>query len=108
MSQLMDFIVPASMSSRERHSLAEKAGISGETLRKNVQRKSFNADTLIRLLLARGVSAETLAQLPQSDLSKLSKGEAIWLELGRRLTDGEKFQYAELIEYFRARWNLKK
>jgi hypothetical protein len=63
---------------------------------------------LIRLLLARGVSAETLAQLPQTDFSKLSKGEAIWLELGRKLTEGEKFQYAELIEYFRARWELKK
>jgi hypothetical protein len=108
LTQLMDFLVPAGMTRKERLILAERAGISGETLRKNIQRKSLNADTLIRLLLARGVSPETLLQLPQSEFSELSKGETVWLELGRKLTDNEKSQYAELIEYIRIRWNLRK
>jgi hypothetical protein len=96
------------MNAKERRALAEKAGISAETLRTNVRRKSFNADTLMRLLLARGVSAETLSHLPQTDFSKLSKSEVIWLELGRKLNDAEKVQFAELVEYLRVRWDLKK
>ncbi len=107
-SKLIASIVPEGMSAKERQSLAQKAGISAETLRKNIRRRSLNADTLIRLLIARGVTSQTLANLPQLDLSKLSKGESEWIQLGHELTEAEKLEFNSLIRYLRSRWSLEK
>ncbi len=108
LSKLLEFIVPEGMSPKERRRLAAQAGISEETLRKNLQRKSLNADTLIRLLLARGVSAKALAAPQQADLSKLSEGEAGWAEFGRKLSEAERTEFVELLKYLRSRWDLLK
>ncbi|GIL18737.1 MAG: hypothetical protein BroJett040_24880 [Oligoflexia bacterium] len=67
----------------------------------------MNADTMIRLLLARGVSASTLENLPQTETSKLSRGEIEWNELGRELSEEEKREFASLIRYLLIRWKLK-
>ncbi|WP_347359654.1 hypothetical protein [Bdellovibrio sp.] len=62
---------------------------------------------MIRLLLARGVSASTLENLPQTETSKLSRGEIEWNELGRELSEEEKREFASLIRYLLIRWKLK-
>jgi hypothetical protein len=92
------------MRPKERTKLALEAGISGETLRHILKRQSLHADTLIRLLLARGVSVKTITNLPQTDLSKLSEAEVEWLEFGRELTAAEKVEFVALIKYVRAMW----
>lgn len=108
LKQLIELVVPAGMTPAERRHLALKSGISEETLRTTLKRKSMNADTLLRLLLARGVSAKTLVQLPQTELAKLPKGEAEWLSLGRDLSEEERVEFVGLVKYLRARWKLAK
>jgi len=107
LQKLLDFIVPPGMTANERAQIAAKAGISVNTLRTNLRRKTINADTLIRLLLARGVQAKALTELPQLDTSKLSKGENNWLILGRQLSETERVEFAELVKFVRTRWNVK-
>lgn len=104
---LMSFIVPPGMTARERNDLARRAGVSANTLRTNLRRGTINADTLFRLLIARGVLPKTLANLPQEDLAKVSRGETEWLALGRQLTETERTEFAGLVRFVRSRWNLK-
>jgi len=106
LEKLMAFIVPEGMSVKDRNDLAQRAGISPETLRKNLQRNSLNADTLIRLLLARGVTTETLTTLPQLNLETISKGEQAWLQFGLEITDRERLEFLELLRYIMLRWEL--
>ena len=88
--------------------MAKAAGISIETLRTTLKRQTMNADTLIRLLLARGVSAQTIENLPQTELDQLSQGEVEWLELGRELNEAEKREFASLVRFLLIKWQLKK
>lgn len=107
LQKLLGFLIPAGMSPKEREALAKNAGISAETLRTSLKRQSMNADTLIRLLLARGVTTQTLENLPQTDLKSLPPGEAEWLELGRELSEMERKEFSGLIRYLRIKWSLR-
>ncbi|MGZ3745076.1 MAG: hypothetical protein ACXVBQ_14535 [Pseudobdellovibrionaceae bacterium] len=107
LQRLLLFIVPKGMTAKERTSLANSAGISVETLRTTVKRQSLNADTLIRLLIARGVSAQTIENLPQTELVHLSQGEIEWMELGRELSEGEKKEFSGLVRFLLIKWQLK-
>lgn len=106
--RLLNMLVPKGMKGKERAALAQTAGISPETLRHVLTRQSLSADTLLRLLLVRGVSMKALANLPQTNFEKLSEGEAEWLEYGRELGDAEKIEFVALIKYIRARWGQLK
>jgi len=107
LSKLLDFIVPSGMNAKERRQLADRAGVSEETLRKTTQRQSLNADTLLRLLLARGVSLKTLVNLPQTDFTKLPPGETDWLQFGREASDIEKREYVALLRFLNSKWKLR-
>lgn len=106
MQKVLAMVAPKGMTSSERRELAKAAGISHESLRTTLKRKTMNADTLIRLLLARGVSASSIENLPQSEASKLSRGELDWIELGRELSEDEKREFSSLIRYMVGRWKL--
>ena len=105
---LFDLLVPKEITPKERKALAKKAGISEGTLRANIHRKTLNAATLVRLLLARGVSRKTLVDLPQTETSKLSDGEASWIKLGRELSETERIEFSALVGILRSKWRLKK
>ena len=106
MQKVLAMVAPKGMTSSERRELAKAAGISHESLRTTLKRKTMNADTLIRLLLARGVSASSIENLPQSEASKLSRGELDWIELGRELSEDEKREFSSLIRYLVGLWKL--
>lgn len=106
LERLLSIVVPKGMSPRERRHLAKKAGISDETLRAGIRNRSLRSDTLLRLLLARGVSPKTLATLPQSDVTQLNRGDFVWLDYGTQLTEEEKIEYIGLIRFIRSKWNL--
>lgn len=108
LQKVLSYIAPKGMNAKERAELAKAAGISVETLRTTLKRQTMNADTLIRLLLARGVSAQTIENLPQTETDQLSQGEVEWLELGRELTEAEKKEFAGLVRYLLIKWQLKK
>lgn len=105
--RLLSFISPKGMTAKERNALAKSAGVSVETLRTTLKRQTMNADTLIRLLLARGVSSQTIENLPQTELDQISQAEVEWLELGRDLSEAEKKEFAGLIRYLLIKWQLK-
>ncbi len=104
---LMDFAVPEGMTSKERAKLAKKAGLSPETLRTMAWRKTVNADTLIRLLIARGVDPKLLANLPQSKTSQIDDSERDWIRFGHKLSSKERSNFISLIKFLKTRWELK-
>lgn len=107
LAELLDILVPASMTPAERKTLAAKAGLNPNSLRVGIHRRSLGADTLIRLMLARGISSRSIKQLPQTELAQLSKGEGEWLSLGRQLTDDERVEFSGLVRFMLARWELR-
>lgn len=107
LSALLSLIAPKGMTAKERAVLARQAGINPETLRTMLRRQTVNADTLIRLLIARGVSPQTLENLPQTESKQMPPGEVEWLELGRELSETEKKEFAGLIRYLLIKWQLK-
>jgi len=108
LKELFAVLVPESMSSKDRKALAREAGISYETLRTTMKRQTLNANTLVRLMLARGISSHSILELPQTELARLSKGEIEWQKIGRKLTETEKNEFASLIEFIRSKWNIAK
>lgn len=107
MQKILAMIAPKGMSPSERKELAKSAGISPESLRTTLKRKTMNADTMIRLMLARGVPASAIENLPQSEPSKMSRGELDWAEVGRELSEEEKREFSSLVRYLVARWKVK-
>lgn len=107
LEELLHLLIPPGMTAAERRELATKAGLNPNSLRVGVHRRSLGADTLLRLMLARGIAARTLKQLPQTELDKLSRGEGEWLSLGRELTEKERIEFAGLVRFMRARWDLR-
>lgn len=107
LEELLSLVVPEGMSAKERNQFAGRAGISPETLRTNIKRKTLNATTLIRLLLARGISPKTIIDLPQTEHARLSKGESDWLKFGRELGEDEKVEFVSLLKVLRSKWKLK-
>lgn len=103
--KILCFVAPAAMKASERAQLARAAGINPDTLRHLLKRESLHADTLIRLLLARGVSAKAITNLPQTEFSELKPGEARWIEYGRALTEVEKIEFVEIVDYIRQKWS---
>lgn len=106
LERLLALVVPKGMSAKERRQLARRAGISDETLRAGIRNRSLRSDTLIRLLVARGVSPKTLASLPQSDSAELNRGDFVWLQYGSQLTEDEKVEFVSLIRFIREKWAL--
>ncbi len=107
LSKLLTWLVPSGMTPKERNSLAKTSGISPETLRTTIKRQSMSADTLLRLLFARGVDQQTLENLPQTNFKTLPPSEAAWIDLGRDMSETERKEYAELIRFLRNKWNIK-
>lgn len=105
LSRWIRFLVPESMTANEKRKVAQKAGVSHETLRKTVQRRSLNGDTLVRLFLARGISVRSLVELEQSERAAMSKGEILWAEMGVELSEEEKTEFAEIVRFLRDRFH---
>lgn len=103
---LFDLVIPEGMTAQERSAVAKQAGINPESLRVMRRRKTVNADTLIRLLLARGVSLQALESLHQTDSKQMLKGELDWQKIGRELSDAERTEFSSLVRMIRAKWRL--
>jgi lambda repressor-like predicted transcriptional regulator len=108
LENMTQFLIPAGMTTKERAALALKAGVSPETLRTALRRQTMNANTLVRLCLARGIAKESIESLRQTELSQLSKSEGSWLQLGHKLSDLERVEFCKLVETIRATWVITK
>ena len=71
--ELLEQLIPEKMPKGEVEKLSIASGVSASAIRGARSRESLNSDTLIKLLRAHGVSADTLMNLPRNKPSKISK-----------------------------------
>jgi len=102
---LWEFLLPKGMTPKERNDLARKAGLKPESVRLAARRRSMNAETLLRLLIAKGVAPSVFCNFPVAE-SKMPKEDRLWQQLGRSLPNEKKREYATLIEWIESRWEI--
>ena len=88
LAQLIEQLVPARTSKGEREKICKVTKLSHSTLRTARFRQGMSADTLIKLLLAHGVSPDILINLPRTRPSQISKSLTLWNKIGLNLTEG--------------------
>ena len=72
LAELIKQLVPHH-AQKELERVSKMTALSKSTLRMAQKRKSINADTLIKLFLAHGVSPEVLLNLPRKNISQVSE-----------------------------------
>ena len=82
--------------------------LSGTTLRNINSRKGFTADSLIKLLLANGVSEDLLTNLPRSKPSQVSKTLTEWYKIGLSLTDKQRETIGNFVKVLKSDWQLRR
>lgn len=87
--------------------LAKAAQLSPGTLRQIRNRGSVGAETILSILLAKGVPEEDLMNLKPSGEVKFSKSLAEWHRLGSTLSEKQREQILKLVQFLLADWTLK-
>lgn len=105
-SWIRDFL-PKDMAFGDVQKLAKAAQISPSTIRQVRSRESVSADTIVSVMLARGVSEDDLMSLPQRGEVKYSKSLGDWNRLGNKLSDKQREQIIKLVNFLFAEWKLK-
>jgi lambda repressor-like predicted transcriptional regulator len=107
LSAWLDITIPKDSAHGELQKLAKEAGLSPGTLKSLRSRQSFSASTIVSLLLARGVSEQSLTNLTMSEKTKVSTSLNEWNKLGLILADKQRNQFLDLIQYLIKKWNVK-
>ena len=106
----LDFLLPEDMTPKELESLAKKAKLSAEALRKlkNRNRRGMSTDTLIRLALCRGATMNSLISslLKVKNGSGLDQSEIDWINYGAKLNKNKRNEFLDLIKYLRKTWKI--
>ena len=105
-SKMISLLIPEDFGITQK-ALAQQAGVSYETLRSAKKRQNLTTNTLIRLLLARGVPEGAILSLPNATENK-SRGEIDWANLGSELTEEERLQFVKHVRYMKSNWTPKK
>ena len=87
--------------------LHQATKLSKTTLRSIKSRKSISADSLIKLLLAHGVSKDLLRNLPRNEPSNVSKTLTEWNKIGLSLTDREREKIGRFVRALKNDWQLR-
>ena len=87
--------------------LHQATKLSKTTLRNIKSRKGLTADSLIKLLLAHGVSEDLLTNLPRSKPSKISKTLTEWNKIGVSLTDEEREKIGRFVKTVKSEWRIR-
>ena len=95
----VDRVIPEGMAVPEIKKFAIKAGLNWETLRTARRQKSYQADTIVRALLASGVEPKSLLNLEVNPKLSLHPKEKEWIQFGRTLSEKEKVEFIELIKH---------
>ena len=95
------------MKSKELTKLAKAAKLSPETIRQLRRRKSLTAQTLVRLLLAIGVKAKDITNLPQKQTASLSHAKIEWNKFGSTLTESEIKEFLSFFKHVKKNWRMK-
>ncbi len=106
-SELIEQLIPERIKKGELTKICKATGLSESTLRMIRSRKSVSADTLIKLLVANGVSFDTITNLPRSKPSKICKSLTMWNKLGLSLNEAEREKIIKFIKTILVDWKLK-
>lgn len=106
--QLVEILAPEDMPKGEVAKLRKATGLGESTIRTARKRERISADTLMRLLLAHGVDAKDIVNLPRKKPSKICPTMTEWNKLGSKLTEKERSAYLELVEWNRKRFTTTK
>ena len=87
--------------------LSKATKLSESALRNLRNRKSISADTLLKLLMAHGVSSDLLTNLPRNKPSKISKPLTDWNKIGLSLSDREREKLGGFVKTLKSDWRLK-
>jgi len=87
--------------------LAKAAQLSPGTLRQIRNRGSVSAETIISVMLAKGVSEEDLINIQPSGEVKFSKSLAEWNRIGNSISEQQREQVLKLINFLLSEWTLK-
>ena len=106
----LDFLIPHETLPKELVSLAKKSSLSFATLKqlRGRSRRGMSTDTLIRLALSRGHSANSLisAILKIEKKTALHSSEVDWITYGASLQPKKRMEFLDFIEYLRKTWNI--
>ena len=87
--------------------LSKATKLSETALRNLESRKSINADSLIKLLLANGVSEDLLTNLPRNKPSQVSETLTNWHKIGLSLNDKQREKIGSFIKILKSDWQLR-
>lgn len=90
----------------EGEELAQKANLNPNTVRQIKSRKSCSAESIIRLLLAKGVSPQLLSNIYSTERAQ-NKSLQDWNQLGSSLSKSDRDQFIKLIKYMKKEWEIK-
>ncbi|MBX3034502.1 MAG: hypothetical protein KF865_11310 [Bdellovibrionaceae bacterium] len=87
--------------------LAKAAQLSPGTLRQIRNRGSVSAETILSVMLARGVSEDDLINIKPSAEVKFSKSLTEWNRLGSSISEKQREQLLKLVHFLLSDWTLK-
>lgn len=99
--------LPKEMAFGDIVALAKAAQINPGSIRQIRTRESVSAETIISVMLARGVSEEDLISLPQRGDVKYSKSLNEWNQLGSTISEKQREHVVKLIKFLLADWKIK-
>lgn len=87
--------------------LAKAAQLSPSTIRQIRNRGSVSAETILSILLAKGIPEEDLINLKPSGDVKFSKSLTEWHRLGSSLSEKQREQLLKFVQFLLSDWTLK-
>jgi hypothetical protein len=106
-SNWISWLVPKGMKTPDIEALAKSAKISPGTIRQIRNRGSVSADTIVSLMLARGVSKDQLENLSQDGKSSFSKSLTEWNRIGNKLSEEERQKVLQVMKLLLENWKIK-
>lgn len=99
--------IPKDMPFGDMQRLAKAAQLSPTTLRHIRQRGSVSAETILSIMLAKGVPEEDLINIRPTGDAKFSKSLSEWNRIGNSLNERQREQIVKFVQFLLADWTLK-
>lgn len=103
--ELLENILPEEIETKTRKHLANKSGLSDETLRTVRRRKNLTVDTLFRILYGNGISlTDFVRSIKTKNFSMLPVSEADLIRFSKKMSDKDRKHSLELLKFMQKRW----
>jgi hypothetical protein len=103
---IKDFL-PEDMPFGEINRLAKAANLHPASIRQIRSRERLSAETIVAVMLARGVAVDDLVNIAQRGESSFSKSLSEWNHLGNTLSDKQREHVIKLVKFILGEWKIK-